>query len=117
MTWTRGRIGRRGLARTMTEQPLGLADQVARGPTTLSAEIDGEVVALDVPRGVCYGLDAVGAKIWAMIESPVAIGAVCDALGTLYDVDAETCRTDVLDLFADLSAEGLVEIRPAPDSP
>ena len=101
----------------MTEHPVTLADQVARSPTTLSAEIDGEVVALDVPRGVCYGLDSVGAKIWAMIESPMAIAAVCDALGTLYEVDAETCRTDVLDLLAALSAEGLVEIRPAPDLP
>jgi hypothetical protein len=98
--------------------PLVLADRVARNRDTLSAEIDGEVVALDVAKGACYGLDAVGARIWSMIETPRAIGEVCDALTAVYEVDAETCQSDVLDLFTALHTEGLIEIMPpAPASP
>lgn len=94
-------------------QPLTPADRVARNPHTLSAEIDGEVVALDIARGACYGLDAIGARIWSMIDSPRAIGEVCEALTAVYDVDVETCRADVLDLFTALRGEGLIQIAPA----
>jgi hypothetical protein len=88
---------------------------VVRNRETLSAEIDGEVVALDIARGVCYGLDAVGARIWSMIEAPRAIVEVCDALTDVYEIDVATCRADVLDLFAALRVERLIEI--APPSP
>jgi hypothetical protein len=95
-------------------ESLGMSDIIVRDPATLSAEIDGEVVALDVDKGVCYGLDPIGARIWAMIERPIAVEAVCAALITEYRIDAGTCERDVLDLFADLRAEGLIEVRPAP---
>jgi Coenzyme PQQ synthesis protein D (PqqD) len=98
-------------------QPLTPAHRVARNPGALSAEIDGEVVALDVARGACYGLDAIGARIWSMIASPTAVGEVCAALTAIYDVDVETCRTDVLDLFRALRDEGLIVVAPAPTSP
>ena len=93
-----------------TTPPLTLADRVARSPGTLSAEIDGEVVALDIARGACYGLDPIGARIWGMIAAPTAIGAVCDALMAAYEVDAATCRADVLDLFRALRSEGLIDV-------
>jgi hypothetical protein len=102
---------------SLGRQPLTPADCVARNPGALSAEIDGEVVALDVARGACYGLDAIGARIWSMIASPTAIGEVCAELTALYDVDVETCRTDVLDLFTALRDEGLIVIEPALTSP
>ena len=97
---------------SLAPPPLTLADCVARNRETLSAEIDGEVVALDIAGGGCYGLDAVAARIWAMIETPMPIGEVCDALTAAYEVDAATCRADVLDLFMALRAEGLVSVAP-----
>ena len=97
----------------LAPQRLTLADHVVRHPGALSAEIDDEVVALDIARGACYGLDAIGARIWSMIESPTAIGDICEALTAAYDVDAATCRADVLDLFMALRAEGLIEVAPA----
>jgi hypothetical protein len=99
-------------------QPLAPADRVVRNPGVLSAEIDGEVVALDVARGACYGLDTIGARIWSLIDSPIAIGDICEALTGEYDVDATTCRADVLDLFTALHGEGLIDIAPgSPSSP
>jgi hypothetical protein len=91
-----------------------LADVVARAPDALSAGIDGEVVALDVARGACYGLDPIASRIWSLIETPTAIGEVCRVLVAEYDVDPAICETDVLDLLADLCVEGLVVIHAAP---
>ncbi len=96
-----------------TERSLVAADVVERRGEVLSAEIDGEVVALDVVRGLCFGLDCVGARIWALIESPALVGAICATLIAEYAVDAETCWRDVVDLLADLRAEGLITIRPS----
>jgi hypothetical protein len=82
--------------------------------SALAAEIDGEVVALDVVKGVCYGLDPIGSEIWSMLAQPTSIGSICIALAEVYDVDDATCRRDVGELLADLEAEGLV--RPVTDS-
>jgi hypothetical protein len=98
-------------------QPLTLADRVCRNPGALSAEIDDEVVALDIARGACYGLDAVGARIWAMIAAPKTVRDVCDALTEAYEVDGETCRADVMALLTTLRQEGLIEIARAPPNP
>ena len=95
----------------MTPQPrLTLVDLVRRNSGALSAEIDGEVVALDVPRGACYGMDSVAAHVWRLIESPMAVASICDTLTTLYDVEAAICRRDVLDLLEDLLAADLIAI-------
>ena len=100
-------------ARGSDASPLSLADRVSRRPDTLSADIDDGAVALDVARGACYGFDGVGARIWALIETPVAIGDACAALMELYEVDDAACRGDVLRFLAELHAEGLIDVLPA----
>jgi hypothetical protein len=99
----------------MTGEPhLTLTDLVRRNTAALTAEIDGEAVALDVARGVCYGMDPVAARIWGLLESPSTIAAVCDSLTALYEVDGETCRREVLDLLEDLKAADLITVESAP---
>ena len=90
--------------------PLALSDCVRRNTAALSAEIDGEAVALDVARGACYGMDPVAARIWALIEAPATIASVCDDLLALYAVDEDTCRRDVLDLLEQLRAARLISL-------
>jgi hypothetical protein len=38
---------------------------VRRSTSAATAEIDGQLVALDINKGVCYGLNEVGTRIWA----------------------------------------------------
>jgi hypothetical protein len=92
------------------QRRLTLSDKVCRNSAALSAEIDGEAVALDVMRGACYGMDSVAARIWRMIESRVVIEAVCDNLTALYEVEAAVCRRDVLDLLEDLREAELITV-------
>jgi hypothetical protein len=93
---------------------VALNDEVRRNPEALSAAIDGEVVALDVARGVCYGLDSIGARIWEILEFPVSVQAICTMLCAEYDVELETCRKDVLDLLGELLVENLILISSPP---
>ena len=53
---------------------------IAQGDDQVSTVVDGETVLMNVGSGQYYQLDDIGSRIWALIESPVAVGAVCDRL-------------------------------------
>ncbi len=90
------------------------SSRFVQSASALAAEIDGEVVALDVDKGVCYGLDPIGSRIWAMLAQPKSLAAICVAMTDAYDIDDATCERDVGELLADLAAEGLVRLVPGP---
>jgi hypothetical protein len=90
--------------------PLSLETVVARRPGLLEAQVDNEIVALNIESGVCYGLNPVGARVWNLIEEPTRIGEVCDTLLTEYTVEPDTCRQEVLELVEELMSEGLVVV-------
>ena len=71
-------------------------------------------MALNIERGVCYGLDPIGSDIWTLIEQPISFRALCTAVEARYRVDHATCERDVGDLLRELCGEGLVILHPAP---
>jgi len=71
----------------------------------------GEAAILNLKNGVYYGLDAVGARIWTLIQDARSVGQVRDALLEEYDVEPERCEADLLALLARLEAEGLIEVK------
>ena len=85
---------------------------VARAGTALSAEVGGELVALDVNRGVCYGLNHVGTRIWQLLETPRFVREIVDTLLSEYDVPREACAEQTLNLLRDLLAAELVVVLP-----
>lgn len=95
----------------MSTSPLSSSFSVVRGKGLIEAEVDGELVALHVDKGVCYGLNKVGSRVWQLIETPAKIGDVCATLTHEFDVDAATCEREVLDLLEELRAEDLIEVR------
>jgi hypothetical protein len=78
----------------------------------LAAEVDGEVVALDVARGLCFGLDAVASHIWRLIAEPITPQSLCATLAAEYEVEPEVCERDVLAFLDALATEGLLTILP-----
>ena len=84
---------------------------VRRGSGLLEAEVDGEVVALSVDKGMCYGLNKVGSRVWALIGEPMRIRDICAVLVREYAVDQATCEQQVLELLEELLGEGMIDIR------
>jgi hypothetical protein len=84
---------------------------IVRSEGLLTAEVDGELMAMSVDRGICYGLNAVGTRIWALLAEPRTIDELCASLVSEYEVDAAQCRDEVVRLVKDLRAEGLATIR------
>lgn len=91
---------------------MALRDRVGRHGDAICAAIDGEVIALNVAKGVCYGLDAIGSHIWALVEPPTSIAEVCATLVATYVIDPPTCQRQVIELLEDLRAEGLLVVNP-----
>jgi hypothetical protein len=83
----------------------------------LSADLEGEIVVLHLESGVYYGLSDVGARIWELIQNPISVGDVRDALLGEYQVEAAQCERDLLALLTELKAHELVEIHQTSVSP
>jgi hypothetical protein len=98
----------------MTEQKMEHmtpATVVVRSDGFIEAEIDNEIVALNIEKGACYGLNTVGSRIWSMLASPIRVDDICAKLLADYEVESKTCERQVLDLLEELRAEGIIATR------
>lgn len=82
--------------------------KVVRNENLPTGEIDGELVALDLEKGDCFGLDRVGAIIWQIVETPRTVGEIADELVESHDVDRSRCVSDILPFVGDLIQAGLL---------
>lgn len=87
------------------------SSRVARSEAILFTELGDTVVMMDTREGRYYELDAVGARIWALIEAGPRVAELCEAVAAEYDVDRDTCRDDVLAFLGELRDLGAIRVR------
>ena len=87
---------------------VSLSTIVARQDGLIEAEVDSEIVALNIERGTCYGLNRVGSRIWNLLARPTRVDDLCAVLIGEYKVDAAVCERQLIDLLESLRAEGLI---------
>lgn len=86
---------------------------VSRGAELIETEVDGELVALHVDNGTCYGFNGTATRIWALIEQPKRFSELKEELIREFDVDPEVCERQLEELLRELEGDGLVELAPA----
>ena len=86
---------------------------VERRGEMIETEVDGELVALHIDNGTCYGFNSTATRIWAMIEQPRRLSEIKRELLSEFDVEPDTCEAQLKELLDELAADGLVAIRPA----
>jgi len=91
--------------------PLSLATVVCARSNQVSARVGDELVILDLDSSLYYSLDAVGARIFELVQQPTPLDAVVDTMVAEFEVDAQTARADLLALVGTLVAQNLVEAR------
>jgi len=52
----------------------------------------------------------VGSFIWKLIQDPISVKEIKEAILKEYDVDEETCENDLQELLGDLLDKGLIEL-------
>ena len=68
----------------------------------------GEKVLLSLATSQYFGLNAVGAEIWSLLDQPRDLTAIVGHLTSVFDVNEEQCARDVADLLSEMEAAGLV---------
>lgn len=79
-------------------------------PSVVFCEVEDGAVLLSTANEVYYGLNKVGARVWALLP-PVHqdVRSLCVALAAEYaDVDQAVLMSDVIALLEDLLKAGLV---------
>jgi len=85
---------------------------VRRRGSLIEAELDGELIALEVEQGTCFGFNATATRIWALIDTPKRFSELRDTLLGEYEIDRSTCEQELHELLRTLEADGLVELEP-----
>jgi hypothetical protein len=76
----------------------------------LAQELDGETVLLELASDSYFGLDAVGTRVWQLLNDGQGQSAMVDTLLDEYEVERETLERDISELLDRLSAAGLIGI-------
>ena len=93
-------------------QQIDESTRVVRNDNLPTGEVDGELVALDLDKGQCFGMDQVGSAIWSIAAQPVTVGTIVDELTATHDVERGQCAADVLPFVRELIDQGLLNRLP-----
>jgi hypothetical protein len=80
-----------------------------RSEKAIFSNVGGDVVALHVDRGQCYGMEKITATVWDLLSSPMSANDLCERLMQIYVVEPSECRSDIDELLGTMESEGLVE--------
>jgi len=83
---------------------------VSAAPEQVSCPLGEEAAILNLKNTVYYGLNPVGARVWSLLQKPRSVGELRDALLEEYDVEAEQCERDLIDLLEKMRSEGLIQV-------
>jgi hypothetical protein len=69
-------------------------------------------VLLDPRSSAYFSLNAVGTRVWKLLEEGLSLDEVHTALHAEYEVEAAVLWSDLDEIVRSLAEEGLVEIEP-----
>jgi hypothetical protein len=81
-------------------------------PEVQARKVGEEMVMLDLASGTYFGLDAVGMRLWQLLQEGKSLRQICDVMIEEFDVSREVLEQDVLALARDLVDKKLVSPRP-----
>jgi hypothetical protein len=91
--------------------PVSIDSVVTAEREQLSSNLAGEAVILDLKAGVYYGLNAVGARIWSLLQRPRPVHEIRYALLQEYEAGSAQCEADLLAALGDMAAAGLIRVQ------
>ena len=83
---------------------------LTRKKSVVFTELDDQVVMLDTRSGKYLELDSIGSRIWMMLEGEPSMIKLRDALIDEFDVDGETCLSDLAEFVSRLIELELVSV-------
>ncbi len=84
----------------------------AKTPTTAWRVIEGEAVILAVDTKVMRGLNAVGSRVWELVDGRRGVDEIVATIVAEFAVEPERARADVAAFLRQLADKGLVTLAP-----
>ena len=84
--------------------------RVVRTEGIMTAPVDQEIVLLNMKGNNYISLDAIGRRIWELLETPVQVDGLCLQLGEEFEGTQGQISADVLSFLEELEREGLVRV-------
>lgn len=97
-------------AKTIKELEVRLETTIKRNPEIDAADLDGEVVMMNMEKGQYFMMNEIGSRIWEIIQEPTMVSLVIDKLLGEFQVDKEECEKTVIDFLNELSYADLIKI-------
>lgn len=94
----------------MSGKPLGLQTLVQASREQVFCDLDGEAVILHLKAGMYYGMDAVGTRIWKLIQESCLVQKIVDVMLEEYEVEPKRCQKDIFAVLERLKKEGLIVV-------
>lgn len=83
---------------------------LTRAADALAAPVEDRLLLLSVEQGSYFDFSPVTRRIWELLEEPRSLSELVASLVSEYEVDPETCRTEVRAVVKRLVVEGLLVI-------
>lgn len=87
-----------------------LQSQVRVSEDAVFRELDGEAVILQLDGGLYFGLDAIGTRLWQLIEGHGTLSQVFEIALEEFEVAPAVLERDLLDLVRQLEEKHLIEV-------
>lgn len=84
---------------------------VIRNDEIAFAQMDGEIVMMNVDTGYYYNLGKLGSVIWYQLEDAIEVKALVQNLMDSYQVCRKECEEDVIGFLRELKQEGLIIVK------
>lgn len=81
---------------------------LSRKSGIMTADMNGATVMMDIETGKYYNLGESGGRIWELLESPMSLDILLDALTKEYSVTIEQCEKDTVPFLVSLVERGLL---------
>jgi len=77
---------------------------------TLTQEVGGETVILDLKSETYFGLDEVGTRIWQLLVEQEDMQSITATMLNEYDVEENQVEKDIQNLLTQLDEAGIVTL-------
>lgn len=89
---------------------LSLQSMVTAADGLVGCDLNGEAILLSVRSGTYYGLDAIGHRVWQLVQQPRLVASIRDTMLEEFEVEPARCERELLGLLTELARHQLVEV-------
>lgn len=83
---------------------------ISRNDNIVAGMVDGEMMMVNIENGNYHALNATGQRIWELLETPQSVESICHLLESEYNINSETCNTQVQIFLNELTKRKAISI-------